>query len=305
MRVVASSIRLTPFFQEALEPGYAVPGKGAGLSVSLRTIAISAVAVFLGLLSVLLAHSYVQGTRQPAAAQPQTRGLVSVVVAARPLSRGTPLRPDMLKLANFPPDAVPAGAFHNIRELGGDSEKTRVILRALAPNEPVLPAAISGPGGRASLSVSVAPGMRAVSLRSNDVAGVGGFVLPGDRVDVLLTHTTGNDQNSGIAQVLAENVRVLGVDQVDDQGTDKPVVAKSITVEVTPAEAQGISLGQSVGTVSLSLRAPDDEAMVKRQDLRVSDLAGRGQPAHRRAPRIRIVRGTDVSFFSFDKGATK
>jgi pilus assembly protein CpaB len=99
---------------------------------------------------------------------------------------------------------------------------------------------------------------------------------------------------------LAENVRVLGVDQSDNYESDKPVVSKSITVEVTPEQAQTISLAQAVGTVSLTLRHIADEAPLARKSIAVSDLAvgprkSSGRPA---GPQVRVFRGTEASRFS-------
>src|SRR6185436_19841637 len=103
------------------------------------------------------------------------------------------------------------GSFRTVNELVGAGPTARLALRSLAPNEPILPSKVSGAGGKLNLSGVLTQGMRAVSLRSNDVAGVAGFVLPGDRVDILLTRQLAD--NSSVTQVLAENVRVLGVDQ--------------------------------------------------------------------------------------------
>lgn len=268
----------------------------------MRTIATFAVAICLGIVAVILTRTYLGATRNgtPVAAV----GMVPVVVASQPLDRGVALQPQFLKLVDFPADAVPASAFHSIAELTGGKDQQRLALRALVANEPILAPNISGPGGRLTLSGTVAAGMRAVSLRSSDVTGVGGFVLPGDRVDVLLTRATGgaNDANSTITQILAENVRVLGVDQSDNDQTDKPVVSKAITVEVTPDQAQSISLGQTVGTVSLTLRHVADDAPLTRKSMAVSDLA----PGPRKAapsaapasPAVRVIRGTEASKFS-------
>ena len=174
-------------------------------------------------------------------------------------------------------------------------------------NEPILPANVSDPGGKGNLSSLVAPGMRAVSLRSNDVVGVGGFVLPGDRVDVLLTRTmTGTNAASqqSLTQILAENVRVLGVDQSDSDEENKPVVAKAVTVEVTPDQAESISLGESVGTVSLSLRHVADDAPLKQTVLTVSDLGPVG-PHHAKGGSgdgVRVIRRVSSSHFNFVVG---
>ena len=268
------------------------------MSISIRTVATFAVAIFLGIVAVVLTRSYVNSAA-PGAVVSTSGGLVPVVVAAQPVERGVVLQPAFLKLASFPADAAPANAFHSIAELTGGKDQQRLALRSLVGNEPILASNVSGPGGRLNLSGTIAAGMRAVSLRSSDVTGVGGFVLPGDRVDVLLTHATGNDASKTITQVLAENVRVLGVDQSDNDQADKPVVSKAITVEVTPEQAQSISLGQTVGTVSLTLRHVADDSPLVRKSMAVSDLG----PAPRKvagpaAPAIRVVRGTEASRFS-------
>src|SRR5258706_5189807 len=268
----------------------------------MRTIATFAVAIFLGIVAVFLTRSYVNSIGQRGTA-PATAGVVSVVVAAQRLERGVALTPAFLKVVNYPADAAPSNAFHNIEELTGGKDQQRLTLRALVANEPILSPNISGPGGKLNLSSTVAAGMRAVSLRSTDVTGVGGFVLPGDRVDVLLTHTNGsnNDASKITTQVLAENVRGLGVDQSDNDQADKPVVSKAITVEVTPEQAQSISLGQTVGTVSLTLRHVADDTPLVRKSISVSDLGP--APAPRRTgapagPQARVVRGTESSRFS-------
>src|SRR3546814_2764527 len=111
-------------------------------------------------------------------------------------SSDLPLRREQLRLVKWPGDAVPEGAFASIEALVGGEEE-RVVLRTLEVNEPVLENKISGFGGKASLAAILSPEMRAVTIRVNDVAGVAGFVLPGDRVDVLLTRDrTGGDRKS-------------------------------------------------------------------------------------------------------------
>jgi pilus assembly protein CpaB len=262
--------------------------------MSIRTLATLAVAMFFGLVAVLLVRSYLSSATAVPVMAGNAGTVVPVVVAARRIERGSLLEPALLKVIDFPQAAVPVESFHRIADLGGQ----RLMLRTALANEILLPTNVSGPGGKLNLSGTVASGMRAVSIRSNDVVGVGGFVLPGDRVDVVLTRLTGtsNDPNSTVAQVLAENVRVLGVDQSDNDEADKPVVAKAVTVEVTPEQAQSISLGQSIGTVSLTLRRVADDTPLARKMMSVSDLG----PAHRAvsrpaAPLVRVVRGTAAS----------
>jgi pilus assembly protein CpaB len=142
----------------------------------------------------------------------------------------------------------------------------------------VLATRLSGGNSKSNLSGALTPGMRAISVRSSDVAGVGGFVLPGDRVDVMLTRTTGGEHPVTVTQVLAENALVLGVDQSNEIETDKAVVAKTITLEVTPDQAQTLTLAQAVGTVSLSLRQIADGGPLGRRATTVADLGGFGAP---------------------------
>jgi pilus assembly protein CpaB len=286
----------------------------------IRNIATIAVALFLGLIAVVLVRNYLNQANPAATIVAGSAETTPVVVAAQAIARGTILQPGAVKLVAYPRDSVPAGSFQSVDQMLGGNAGQRFALRSLVPNEPILPGKITGPGEKLTVADALASGMRAVSLRSNEVAGVGGFVLPGDRVDVLLTRTVGTAQQTdqSIVQILAENVRVLGIDQDDNEETAKPVVTKSVTVEVTPDQSQTISLGQTVGNVTLALRHPADDAKMVRRVTTVADLSAefpRRAPVaaapRRAAPQaqaaappppppdlqIRVVRGTDASVY--------
>ncbi|OJU09593.1 MAG: Flp pilus assembly protein CpaB [Caulobacterales bacterium 68-7] len=248
--------------------------------MQIRTIITLAIAVFIGLIAVFMVRAYIGRTPAAGAAAPASGG-TPVVVAAAPIARGAVLEPALLKVVHFPGTA-PAGAFTDTAQLIGSGPTARVALRAMVADEPVLAPRVSTPGGKANLSGVLASGMRAISVRSNEVAGVGGFVLPGDRVDVLVTRQI--DQTNAVTNVLAQNVRVLGVDQSDDLEADKPVVAKAVTVEVSPDEAAAISLAQNVGSVTLSLRQLSDDAPLARKSMSVSELGGAPRVAGSSAP---------------------
>jgi len=117
---------------------------------------------------------------------------------------------------------------------------------------------ITGPGQRATLSAMLGEGMKAVTIRVNDVEGVAGFVLPGDRVDIVLTRS--GEKNNAVNDVVIQDVRVLAVDQLADQRADKPSVVKAVTIEVDPTEGQKVALAATVGTLSLLLRKAGDAA---------------------------------------------
>ena len=242
-----------------------------------------------------------------------------VVVAAAPIQRGAALAPNLLKVVNYPADAVPPGAVGTVAELGTPGPQGRLSLRTLSPNEPVLMSGVTGPGGKLTLAGVIGAGMRAVSVRSSDVAGVAGFVLPGDKVDILLTRPNA-DGGQPVTQVLAENVRVLGIDQLSDDSADKPVVARAVTVEVTPDQADLVSLAQAVGSVSFTLRHVADETPLEHHAATVADLAikdrltppaRRGGGGPRRAPpkpvepsdqvQVRVTRGVETAGYSVSK----
>ncbi|HEY3811671.1 MAG TPA: Flp pilus assembly protein CpaB [Caulobacteraceae bacterium] len=239
--------------------------------MSLRTIATIAIAILLGLVAVFLVRGFV--TNPKAGGKGGSEAYSPVVVASRSIDRGQALAPAVLKVVNFPATSVPPGAFHAINEVV-NGPSARLALRSIEINEPILTARISGPGAKPNLAAELTPGMRAVSLRSNAVSGVGGFVLPGDRVDIFLTRQLGggDGKSTTATQALAQNVRVLGINQISSEDSTKPVVANAVTVEVSPDQAQAITLADSVGTVSMSLRQISDETALNRRVTTVADL---------------------------------
>jgi pilus assembly protein CpaB len=134
----------------------------------------------------------------------------------------------------------------------------------------VLAAKITGPGQRATLSAMLSDGMKAVTIRVNDVEGVAGFVLPGDRVDIVLTRS--GEKNNAVNDVVIQDVRVLAVDQLADQRADKPSVVKAVTIEVDPTEGQKVALAATVGTLSLLLRKAGDAASADTRRVTTRDL---------------------------------
>jgi pilus assembly protein CpaB len=258
----------------------------------IRTILTLVVAAILGVAAVLLTRNYLGHERAKVAQSGAPEGMTTVVVAAQPLARGVLLTPGVLKVASYPSTAVPVGAFTNLQQLTAGGE--RRVLHNLSANEPIMPDSVTLPGGKASLSAQLTPGMRAVTFRSNDVAGVAGFVLPGDRVDVMLTRSVagGGGEDNTITQVVAGNVKVLGVDQAVDEHMDKPTIAKAITLELTPDQAQALPLAESLGSVSLALRHISDELPLTRTVTTVSDL---GAGSYRAAPVYRAAATTPMA----------
>ncbi len=265
---------------------------------NLRSIATVVVAVILGLIAIVLVNNYLGNARTATKAAPAAVG-VPVVVASTPLPRGVTVVPLALKIARYPADAVPKDAFTSIAEVASFGSPGRVTYRDISANAPILRSDVSDPGGRLTLATTVQPGFVAVSIKANEVTDVGGFVLPGERVDIMLTRSVGvggDHQPIWISQIVAQDVRVLGVDQAADQKADKPSVARAVTVEVTPAQAQLITLGNEAGIIALTLRHDGDHQPVQRIATTSADLVSgaprKGKPRTDGGYVVKITRGS-------------
>jgi pilus assembly protein CpaB len=234
-------------------------------------------AVLFGLLAVFIAQSWLNSQAElrmkTLEAQKKPVETQTVVVASKSLRFGNELTSTSLKEIPWPESAVPAGAFAKISDvLSGNSR--RVVLTPIEANETILSAKITGPGQRATLSATLQDGMRAVTIRVNDVEGVAGFVLPGDRVDVALTRQL--DKAAATTDVVLQNTRVLAIDQTADERNDKPSVVKAVTLEVDTAAAQKLALAASVGSLSLMLRKAGEVATETTKRVTLSDLINGG-----------------------------
>ena len=226
-----------------------------------QTIIALGVAIVLGLIAVLLVNTYLTGReRQMAAAEPQ--GMVRVAVASMALAYGADVTPDKVKFVSYPATSLPPGTYRSLAELLPEG-KRRVALRPIQVNQPLLAADLSGEGQNASIAALLPDGMRAATVRINDVSGVAGFVKPNDTVDVLITRQAigadGSQRGEQVTDVLLQNIRVIAMDQ-DAAGADgKPAVSRTATLELTPVDAQKVALGQQLGQLSLVLRKPGEE----------------------------------------------
>ena len=242
------------------------------------TIVMIAFAVLFGLLAVFVAQSWLNSATEQRMrsleANKKPLNTSTIVVASKSLRYGTELTPQAMREIAWPEGALPAGAFANIADAmkGGK----RVVLAAIEQNEPILSVKVTGPGQRATLSALVKDGMKAVTIRVNDVEGVGGFVLPGDRVDVVLTRQV--DKTSASNEVVLQNGRVLAVDQSADERADKPAVVKAVTLEVDTVGAQRLSLAATVGSLSLMLRKAGETTADKPRRITLDDLTSEMAP---------------------------
>lgn len=226
-----------------------------------------AAAVLLGLAAVFFARFFLMksgGSEEVAAVR-----TVSAVVAAQPFQFGEKITPEKLKVVEWPANGLPAGTFQRVSDAVGADE--RVALRAIEANELVTEKSLSGKDARLSASPLLGETMRAVSVSIGESTAVSGFVAPGDRVDVYVTHGA-DDDTLPYTDQLMQGIRVLAVGLDSNVGKNKPEVTKTATLEVTPIQAQRIALAQATGQISLSLRNLRDESRVRLETAQVADL---------------------------------
>jgi pilus assembly protein CpaB len=291
------------------------------------TYRMLAAALCAGAATYLTVSSFVPRTSSPrpvaavTAAPPPASGpeVKTVIVAAKPLQFGAVLTADALAEVQWPTASVPAGAFSSREALLGPGGQ-RTVLTDIGKSEPILASKITGPGQRGSLSAVIGEGMKAVTIRVDDVLGVAGFVQPGDRVDVILTQNdraataSGKSAGAAFSNVLLQGVRVLAVDQAADRaGQAKP--AKAVTVEVTAEGAGKVSLGQETGRLSLALlpASPSSGSGYRRIDL--EDLGNKQRPGVRTVPTddkvesdatiVTVTRGTERSTYEITEGGRR
>ena len=206
------------------------------------------VAIAMGGLAAYLAREWIAAHAVP------TVHSGTVVVAAVPLGFGIALNRESVTEIPWAAGKMPEGAFATKDELFKDGR--RVALAPLQRNELILKTKVTGSGQRASLSSLLDEGKRAVTVRVDDVRGVAGFVLPSDRVDVVLIRSapgpSGTTEN--ISDVLLQHIKVLAIDQLANERQETPTVARAVTLEVDTDQAQKILLATNVGKLSLMLR---------------------------------------------------
>ena len=265
------------------------------------TIIMVAVAAVFGLLAVFVAQSWLnrQADARFKSMEAQKTAPVatrSLVVASRPLRFGTEITAAALRELPWASDGVPAGAFTSIRDVLAGGK--HIVLTAIEANEPILATKITGSGQRATLSAMIGDGKKASTIRVNDVDGVAGFVLPGDRVDVMLSRQI--DKGTAVNDVVLKNAKVLAVDQLADERADKPALAKAVTLEVDTAGAQKLSLAGQIGTLSLALRRAGDLDPVNSHPITLADLfnSKTDEQDNGRFATVTVVRAANKTLYS-------
>jgi len=227
-------------------------------------------------------YNFVQNTRPRTVSIP-TR---PVVVAAADLDIGAELRRDDIRIIDWPANAVPAGAIGDPKDVIG-----RSIVLPVIQNEPILPMKLASAEAGSGLPPAIPPGLRAVSVRVNEVIGVAGYVLPATRVDVLATVSPTGQNTDMTSKVILTNVQVLAAGTKIERDTDKnkPMAVSVVTLLVAPEEAERLTLASTEGKIQLALRNPLDKTMPETHGIRPAALFGFGAPTRTAVARSRVA----------------
>jgi pilus assembly protein CpaB len=207
-----------------------------------------------------------------------------VIVAAVDLDLGAELRPEDVRIVEWPAAAVPSTAFATADEVVG-----RGLILPVVENEPILANKLAAKGAGAGLPPVIPEGMRALSVRVNDVVGVAGYVLPGTHVDVVATVNPTQQHPDVTSKVILTNVLVLAAGTKIERDTDqgKPISVSVVTLLVDPSEAERLTLASTEGKIQLALRNPLDKAAPATPGIRPAALMGSATAARPAVPRPR------------------
>ncbi|EHJ58695.1 Flp pilus assembly protein CpaB [Novosphingobium pentaromativorans] len=238
-----------------------------------RNIVLIGIAVALGLIAVILSNSYFSGVEEQQKRIAREQDLIRIVVANKELPFGTILNDQNITLTNWPRSSVPEGAFTDISEAVGKGNAT---LRNIVAGEPVLASKLSS---RPTLSANLPAGQYAVAVPISAVAAAGGFIRPGDTVDVLLTRKIPGDgaaADDKMTDVVLSTVPVLAIDvDASEKSTEPKAESKTATLQVDTLGAQKLALAQQLGVLSLALRNATDQTVTAASTVLPNQLTAR------------------------------
>lgn len=278
--------------------------------------------LFAGLTSVVVVfatRSFLAGAQQQtgtvAEARPQVEQ-TKILIAKQDLPVGTILSETHVELRDWPTTGVHSAYFKD-----ADTKaiyEGHVVRAVMTAGEPITRTSLIKQGERGFLAAILEPGKRAVTVNLTAVSGIGGFLFPGDRVDVILTHSVDQDDgsNNTLSETILQNVRVLAVDQRSQTDAQEVALRRTATLEVTPRMAEKIALLERVGDLSLSLRGlqaqsnsldqqPIDKNASYTFDADISRFISRPDQKRNNGEIVRVRRGSDVTDVALNEGDSK
>lgn len=249
--------------------------------------------LFLLALSLVMGFGAAMAARGWVAAQAagdEPTEVATVVAASMAIPFGTKVEERHLKIIEMPPSSVPPGSF-SLKEDVVDKVTTQPIVGG----EILMQARFVEKGDGSTLAALVDKNMRAVTVRVDDVIGVAGFLLPGNRVDVVAAR---KENRRAVTDTILRNIEVLAVDQTASANDNEPVIVRAVTLEVSPEQAEILVRGREEGSIQLTLRNPleEEEVVVEEKvEKPTPRVVVRRAPARPKPTTVTIIRGTNVS----------
>jgi len=254
-------------------------------------------AAVLGLVAVFLVHSYIKGR----IGEPRLTATSPVVVAEADIAPGTAVSSGMVRVATYPGNLVPGQAISDPKMV-----VNRVAVMNIAKGEPVLEYKLAPQGTRAGLGGLLEENKLAVTVKTDEVTGVAGFINPGDRVDVMVEMQEPGEGGEHFSKIILQNLKVLSTGQVWEQskGKEKPDVVPTVTLEVTPEQAETLNLASLQGRIRLALRNQLNRGYFNTAGVVTSQLANRRPhapqpekvgPQRSETHSVKIIKGMNVS----------
>lgn len=255
-------------------------------------IVVTALAIVFAVVAAGLMYNYLQKQEKIKAGIYQT-----IVVAAMEIPIGSKLNESMLKTTAWPKESVPPGSATDPKVL---SAAGRINIKQISAGEPVTEDKLAPTGGAAGagfMTYVVPPGHRAVTVAVNEVAGVAGFITPGNKVDVVLTTPIPGSKDETISKIVLQNVPVLATGQIAQEQKDgKPIVVPTVTLDLTPEDAENLVLAANKGPLQLLLRNYSDTEEVEGRGATIRKVLAGSQPPTTTKPAkvIRVIRRAPV-----------
>ena len=216
-----------------------------------------------GLLSTVGIYKYLQNKEE----QLRNSQVRMVVSAARNLNPGEVLEESDLMMARWPVEMEIAGYFSDMAEV-----IERVLLTPVVTGEPILASKLAPVGSLGGVTSLIPPGMRAITVAVNVVSGVGGFILPNSKVDILATVYSTPSRENATTRIILQDIKILAIDQTYRSKDSDPIEVKSVTLLVTPEAAEQLALAATEGKLQLMLRNTIDTETSQTRGARLTQL---------------------------------
>ena len=255
--------------------------------INSRAVILFIIAIVMGGAAAIFANSWIRS--QIVTADDMKEDVTPVVVASLEIPFGQKIQKEHISIVKMSNSTIPPNSYNDPLEVEGKIANTKIFK-----GEIILDRRLVDAGEGSTLAALITPKMRAVTVRVNDVIGVAGFLLPGNKVDVLSMKKV---NKKAVTDTILEDVKVLAVDQTASSDKEKPIVVRAVTLELEPKNIEKLLKATTEGSVQLALRNPNDDSVNIVAEKPAKKVVKKSKPVVRPASTTRaitVIRGTQV-----------